>query len=180
MRSMFMRVLTVGLVLAAGGTAFAQASGEEGARKKSVGADVGMLVPIGDYGDLNFGFGVFGRVEVPVLPHVVLTGRVGYLYFTGAPSGVSFSLIPALVGLRYDVKQTGQGVFLLGELGVTDARSSISGLGSNSSWNPSFGLGAGYALGKISVRGTLFVPDTGHAQDSLGALLSAGYDFAAF
>jgi hypothetical protein len=148
---------------------------------KTVGIDAIAVLPVGDYAEVaNFGAGATARLEVPAGVGFV-TGRLGAIFHSindrgGLVDTASLTLIPAYVGYRYPIGS----LYVAGELGITFAHASVdTQFGSMSDTDTELGLAlmAGLRRGALDVRAGLFAPD---ADDAVGLLASAGYDFAAF
>jgi len=156
------------------------------AKKMTVGADLGFVLPFGDYADTaDFGLGLFGRFEFAINPQLAITGRVGYVFHAGTPDGVSVSFIPVMAGVAYKIGTSG--LFAFGELGINRIGVSVDlggGSASDSEIKLTFGAGAGYQMNKIKARVGIWVPgsvDSGTESSTLtGILASVGYDFASF
>jgi hypothetical protein len=170
------------LLLVAATPAFADEAIVAGAPPpKTLGIDAVAVLPVGDYADVaRFGIGATARLEIPVGAGFV-TGRLGAIFHQvndngGLTDAASLTLIPAYVGYRYPLGQ----LYVAGELGITFAYASVdTPYGSMSDSDSELGLAlmAGVRHGALDVRAGLFAPD---ADDALGVLASAGYDFAAF
>ncbi|MEO8700064.1 MAG: hypothetical protein ABI867_08475 [Kofleriaceae bacterium] len=158
-----------------------------GVGQNTVGADVAVVLPTGDYADLvDFAIGVFGRFEHKLNPNLSITGRLGYLYNQVSVDDVSLSMILLVGGARYNLSNTSaDGIFLTGELGFNYIRASVDTGGgslSDTETDLTLILGGGYQVGKIQARAGLFYTfngdndaDTGNA---LGLMGSVGFDFA--
>ena len=151
-------------------------------RRNTLGVDALGVVPVGDYADLaTLGIGASARLEIPAGSGFV-TGRLGAIFHSmndrGA-DGTSLTLIPAYVGYRYPLAPSG--FYLAGEVGVTFAYMTVdtNGFGTASDSDSELGLAlmAGLRRGQLDLRAGLFSPD---ADDAVGLLASAGYDFASF
>ena len=156
-------------------------------KKMGVGVDVAGILPLGDYSNgASFGIGALARFEYAVNPMLSATVRAGYIYNLGTPDGEGVSFIPVLVGATYHVGPPG--LFVFGEVGITNIRVSIDTMGvsaSDSSTKFSFGAGVGYQKEKIKARVGFFMPgseDNGNGGSTTlyGIMGSVGYDFAAF
>lgn len=72
----------------------------------AVGAGVDLMLPVGSFAD-NWGMGIGGTAELDYLlsSHTSLTGKLGYLTWSGKdlPSGISatYGGVPFLVGVKY-------------------------------------------------------------------------------
>jgi Outer membrane protein beta-barrel domain len=164
-------------------------------KKMTVGADVGFVLPLGDYADgATLGLGVLGRFEYAVTPQISATARIGFIYnlLKDVPDGVSASLnmIPVMLGGTYKIGTSG--LFAYGEVGLTNIRASASAGGmefSDSETKLAIGAGAGYQMNKIKARVGFWMPGSQSDDDGMGGtttstlfgiLASAGYDFASF
>lgn len=84
-------------------------------RKKVVspimlGADVGIGIPTGDFGDVvNTGFGLNGVFSYFLQRNLLITGTIGYWSFGKSEGGVdfTFSTIPFNAGLHYRFSEVG-------------------------------------------------------------------------
>lgn len=147
--------------------------------KKTVGADAMAVLPVGDYADVvDAGIGLLARLEIPAGPGFV-TGRIGVIFHAVKPEiDASLTFIPIYGGYRYPIG-TG-GVYVAGELGLTLAYASVDtqfGTMSDSDTEIGLALMGGWRSGALDLRAGLFTPD---ADDAVGLVASAGYDFAAF
>lgn len=182
MQPVFVRsVLVFASLVAAPAVAAAQG---EPAAPRTVAVDGAVVLPLGDYADVaDLAFGPMVRVEVPLRPQLAITGRAGALYhvLNGDADG-SLWFIPIYGGVRYALGADGDGLYLAGELGITIAHASVdTGFGTASDSDSKLGgaLTVGFRRGAIDLRGGLFVPDLGHADDA-GLMGSAGFTFARF
>lgn len=137
------------------------------------------VLPVGDYGDVaTMGLGILGRFEAPAGPGFV-TGRGGVIFHAlKTDADASLTFIPLYAGYRYPMGTSG--AYLAGELGLTIGIGSVQtqfGSMSRSDTELGFSLMAGVRKGTLDLRAGLFAPD---ANDALGLVASAGYDFAAF
>jgi hypothetical protein len=147
--------------------------------QKTLGVDAMAVLPVGDYADaVNVGIGVLGRFEAPAGPGFI-TGRAGVIFHSmNTNADASLTFVPLYAGYRYPIS-TG-GMYLAGEIGLTLAFGSVEtqfGEMSASDSEVGFTLMAGWRKKAIDFRAGLFVPD---ADDAIGLVASAGYDFAAF
>ena len=72
----------------------------------SVGAGVDVMLPVGSFGDnWGAGFGGTAKFDYGITPRASVTGKTGYLTWSGKnlPSGASatYSGVPVLVGIKY-------------------------------------------------------------------------------
>lgn len=139
-----------------------------GQDKMSVGAGLELLLPVGAFGDnWGTGFGATGEFDYALSPHSSITGKTGYISWSGK-SGVTSACsgIPLLVGLKYYSRITPpeSPVHIYGhlELGLTFVSWSVAGHNisvseSQTSFTLSPSLGAEIAAGPkgaadVSVR----------------------------
>jgi len=149
------------------------------APQKTLGVDAMAVVPVGDYARaVTLGIGALGRFEAPAGPGFI-TGRAGVIFHAmKSSSDASLTLVPLYAGYRYPFGTSG--MYVAGEIGLTLAFGTVEtqfGEMSASDSEIGFTLMAGWRKKSIDFRAGLFVPD---ADDAVGLLASAGYDFAAF
>jgi hypothetical protein len=177
-----LRFVSLSLALVALPTA---ALAQDAAPRKTLGVDAAVVLPVGDYGELaTLGVGAFARFEFPLQPQLAITARAGAIYhlMDEEAGDASLLLVPIYGGVRYSLGAGGQGLYLAGEVGLTWGRiSADTGFGSASDTDTELGitLGAGFKTGKLDLRGQLFIPDLGEADD-LGLMATVGFDFATF
>ena len=165
--------------------AAALAQGEAGTLPpRTIGVDGAVVLPLGDYGEVaTLAVGALARVEVPVANKLAVTGRVGALYhITDDDFDGTFIIFPVYGGVKYNVGAGPDGLYVAGELGLSIGYVSVdTGFGTASDTETELGLtlGAGFRKGALDVRGALFIPDLGEADDP-GIMGSVGYDFATF
>jgi hypothetical protein len=160
---------------------------------KTIAVDGGAALPVGSYGDVaGLAFGALGRFEMPLAAKLTLTARAGFLSHLGkdGPAGlggghassISVLEIPLLGGVRYALSQgPASEVYGAAELGLIYARVSSEAGGMSSSGsdtNLGLTLGGGYRAGKLDVRGGLMFSNLGHLGDTMGLLVSVGYEVA--
>ncbi len=146
---------------------------------KTLGVDAMAVLPVGDYAHAaTLGLGILGRFEAPAGPGFI-TGRAGVIFHAmNTDRAASLTFVPIYAGYRLPVG--GGGMYLAGELGLTLAFGTVEtpfGSMSASDSELGFTLMAGYRKGALDFRAGLFSPD---ANDVVGLVASAGYDFAAF
>lgn len=103
--------------------------------KMSIGAGFDIMLPTGSFGDhWNTGFGGTAEFDYMITQHASVTGKIGYLSWSGKnlPTGVSASYggVPLLVGVKYFFRFIPQGtVHVYGhfELGMMFGSVSVSG-----------------------------------------------------
>lgn len=103
--------------------------------KMAVGAGLDIMLPTGSFGDhWNTGFGGTAEFDYMITQHASVTGKIGYLSWSGKnlPTGVSASYggVPLLVGVKYYFRFIPQGtVHVYGhfELGMMFGSVSVSG-----------------------------------------------------
>jgi len=159
------------------GAAAPAAAGGKGS--KIIGVDAAVILPLSDYADLvTLGLGVLGRFEFGVNDTLAITGRVGFVYnvIKSDFEGFSLNFVPIYAGAKYKIGTSG--LFAFGEVGLTYTLATIDVGGvsaSDSEINLGLTAGAGYQMGKISLRGNLLLPDIGETG-VLGIMASFGYD----
>jgi len=91
------------VVLAVVALLMACATSASAQRQIALGAGVDLLLPVGAFGDSwGTGFGISGQAEYSVSPHASLTGKVGYISWSGKSDLVgTCSGVPLLAGLKY-------------------------------------------------------------------------------
>ena len=99
----------------------------------SVGAGLELMLPVGAFGDnWGTGFGATGEFDYSLSPHSSITGKAGYISWSGK-SGVtgSCSGVPLLVGLKYYSRlsspESKMRIYGHLELGLTFVSWSVSG-----------------------------------------------------
>jgi hypothetical protein len=126
--------------------------------KMHVGAQVGLSVPMGNFGDAaNLGFGVLGNFYYGINQNIDITGTVGYESWGSDVSGVSFSNVPILAGIRYYFQRSQLTPYGVAEIGINNFSASYSNsyFGSYSATSTDFGLNLGggflYSLGNMDL-----------------------------
>jgi len=125
--------------------------------KMSLGGNVGIYLPMGDFGDVaNTGFGILPQFEYQWKPNVNLTGTVGYVSF-GGESGTlygmqyeySYSDMPILVGAKYYFGEGKMKPYAMAKTGLHmfKAEATVGGFSASAS-ETYFGidLGAGFEM----------------------------------
>lgn len=144
-----------------------------------VGVDGSAVVPVGDYGRVaTIGVGALARVEIPLATGFVF-GRAGAI-FHGANGNATANLtvVPLYVGYRQPISD--RGAYVAGELGLSIFFGTVRtpfGMTTGSDSELGAMLSVGVRRGNLDLRGGLFLPD---ADDAVGVMASAGYDFARF
>lgn len=71
-----------------------------------IGGEAGLSIPMGNFGDLaNLGFGVSGVFQYYFTPEVALDATLGYFYYSTDASGASFSDVPLMAGIIYELNK---------------------------------------------------------------------------
>ncbi len=168
---------------------------EKPPEKTTLDAAPTFALPVGNFSEVTgIGLGALLGIRHPIATQLDVTGRAGFVYHFSKsdPDGVSSmgtSELPLLGGVRYTFVPTNDGGFYGGaELGVSILfwRASVGGLGlgtvsgSDTSAKVSTALGLGYQLGKLDMKGSLYVVDIGHLSDTMALMASVGYSFADF
>jgi hypothetical protein len=138
---------------------------------------IGVL-PVGDYGRVaKLGIGALGRIERAAGSGFV-AGRIGVIFHAINEVDAQLTLVPLYAGYRFPVGAGGG--YVAGELGLTlifGTADTAFGRMSVSDTKLGFTLGGGLRRGALDLRAGLFAPD---ADNAVGLMASAGYDFAAF
>ena len=165
-------------------TTAAHAQEAEPLPARAIGVDPVAVVPIGDYGDVaTLGFGALARLDWPLTPQLAVTGRAGvilHLLDDEVMGDASLTFVPIYGGVRYAFANAQQGPYVAGELGITFGWVTVdTGFGTASDSDSELGgtVGAGYKLGRLDLRGSLFFPDLSEVDD-LGIMASVGIDVA--
>ncbi|MBI1932911.1 MAG: hypothetical protein HYS24_10285 [Ignavibacteriales bacterium] len=126
--------------------------------KIHVGGQVGLSLPMGDFGDAaNMGFGFLGNFYYGINQNIDLTASLGYIAWGTDADGASFSNIPIVVGGRYYFQRSNFTPFLAAELGINNLSFTYDSeyFGEYSATSSDFGLGIGggflYALGNMDL-----------------------------
>jgi hypothetical protein len=128
MRKIALSVTVTSLVLLMSTSASAQS-------QMSVGAGVDIMLPTGSFGDSwSTGFGGTAEFDYAFAPRFSVTGKTGYLTWSGKnlPSGATatYSGVPLLAGIKYYVRSMAQGpVRIYGHLELGLMIGSVSGSG---------------------------------------------------
>jgi hypothetical protein len=131
-----------------------------GQGRMSWGGGLELSLPLGNLGDwAGFGFGPFGKFQYGVNDNILLTGSLGYTYWTKKDQGygvsTSASAVTLLVGGKYNLSaQVTKGFYGLGEIGLY--------FGSYTWPNPFAGLYGGAATESVSETNFVFVPGAGY------------------
>jgi hypothetical protein len=179
--------LLIGGVVLVGATAVASAQDASIAAQtppREIGVDGAAVLPVGDYGDVaTLGVGALGRIDFPLNDRISITGRLGVVFHM-LDEGVegSLTLVPIYGGARYFVQGGNQGPYAAGEAGITIGFAEVDtpfGTASDSESEIGATLGGGFKRGALDIRGGLFIPDLGEADD-LAIMGSVGFGFATF
>jgi hypothetical protein len=130
-----------------------------GQGKESWGGGVELSLPLGNLGDwAGFGFGPFGKFQYGINDNLLLTGSLGYTYWTKKNDLTSASAVTLLVGGKYNLSpQLGKGFYGQAELGLYFASYTWSNPSYNlfgttytgSETNFVFAPGIGYEVGNL-------------------------------
>lgn len=166
-------------------------------KKNAIGADVGVLLPIGNLSDATgLMLGGVVKYERELSPKLGLTGRIGYFYGLSKSVGpISYGLsdLPVWVGARYYFMGGDQGVHAGAEVGLNYWMARVGGFSetvggitisvpSSTASKAYFGLNipVGYKIGDLDIQAQYSILDIGHAGDSMAVGLTVGYNFAKF
>ena len=126
--------------------------------KMYVGGQVGISLPMGDFGDgANLGFGFLGNFYYGINQNIDLTGSVGYISWGTDADGASFSNVPIVVGGRYYFQRSNFTPYAVAELGINNRSFTLDSgfFGDFSATSTDFGLGIGggflYSLGNMDL-----------------------------
>jgi hypothetical protein len=153
--------------------------------KGTVGADLGLNIPLGNFGDAtSIGFAGLLHGEYTIMPQLNLTGRTGFIFSlsksytipTMGSMDVAIHVFPIWVGAKYFVWQK---AYAAAELGMNML---IPGGDASGDAKAKFGLnfGGGYEWNQFDFRLGFHLYDLGHAGDSFAMMFSAGYNFFSF
>ena len=131
-----------------------------GQGKMSWGGGAELSLPLGNLGDwAGIGFGPFGKFQYGLNENILLTGSLGYTYWTKKDQGygvsTSASAVTFLVGGKYNLSaQVGKGFYGLGEIGMYFA---------SYTWpNPLSAYYGGGTTYSVSETNFVFVPGVGY------------------
>lgn len=134
-----------------------------------------LVLPIGDWGDVvDLGIAPTVEYAYPLGPKMALLASVSFNYFLTDFDGVTFMAIPLLVGAKYNVAPR---IHVIGQVGLDILYASIDGFDSDTETELSVNLGAGYELGNLDLRASLWFPDlseTGDLALTVGAVFHFG------
>lgn len=158
-----------------------------------LGVDVIGHVPVGDLADATgMGLGAVLRYENKLQDSLALTARFGYVMglekeFSTTVAGTTLKanygmdFIPVMIGAVYRTTGTPDGLFISGEVGANFLRghSTVGSTTTQADMETKLGanVGVGLRANLLSFRGGLNILDLGHADTSMGLMVSVGYDF---
>lgn len=163
--------------------------------KNALGADVGVLIPIGDLADYtSLMIGGVVKYEMDVTPRIGVTGRVGFFYGLSKSTSVGgssvsqgISVLPVWVGGRYYIMGGGEGLHAGLELGINElmarASGSVAGIdvsGSSSKTKFGFDIPIGYKIGDLDIQAQYSFLDVGAPDLDMAAGVTVGYNFLKF
>lgn len=152
-----------------------------------LGLDAAVLVPVGALSStagngngVGMSYGAFLRYEQKTAPNMSLTARAGGMRGTAKDSSLgsaALDMYSALVGGVYRLQPSSDGIFLSGEVGANMVQ--FSSPSSTGAFETKLGavLGAGYRTDVLTFRAALNLLDVSKAQDTMGVLISVGWDF---
>lgn len=145
------------------------------AGEKLIGADVGLALPFGNWGDAaGLGIVALPRFEYGAIPNLAITGRIGIIYHL-SKNDVSVLEVPILVGAKYGFTDA---IYGAAEIGAVYAKPDCDGCESKTKLAGT--IGVGYRMNDLDFRLGLHVWDLGHASDTMQGVLTVGYNFAKF
>lgn len=126
--------------------------------KMHAGGQVGISLPMGDFGDAaNMGFGFAGNFFYGVNNNIDATASIGYISWGSEADGASFSNVPILVGARYYFQRSQFTPYGVAELGINSLSFTYESdfFGDYSVTSTEFGLNFGggflYNLGNMDL-----------------------------
>ncbi len=168
---------------------------KERAKTTTLDAAPSLALPVGNFSEITgIGLGALIGIRHPIAKQLDATGHAGFVYHfsKGDPTGrtsMGTSELPLLGGIRYTFVPVTDGGFygaVEARVSVLFWRASVGGLGlgtvsgSDTSVKVSTALGLGYHLGKVDMKGSLYVVDIGHLGDTTARMATVGYSFADF
>jgi hypothetical protein len=172
---MLRRLVIVGALAMALSSGFSSpARASNGDKTLGLGADGGVMVPFGGLSDsTGIGLGALVHLEYFMNPTWTVTGRVGFIYHLAKSVGgtdIQLNEIPILGGVKYALAGP---LYLAGEIGAFKFG------GSNVKSQTKLGItaGAGFTMSAVDVRAGLHILNLGEAGDSMGLMVTAGYNF---
>lgn len=170
---------------------------DAGAKKNAIGADVGVLIPVGNLGNAtSLMLGAALKYEMDLSPKLGVTGRIGYFYgFSKSVGPVKYNMsdLPIWVGGRYYFMGGAEGVHLGAEIGLNYLFAHVGGytasVGGASFSVPStttskayfgFNIPVGYKIGDLDIQAQYSMLDVGHAGDTQAVGITVGYNFVKF
>jgi hypothetical protein len=137
----------------------------------SVGAD--LALNIDGQSKPGPGIGVMGRIALSLMTDWDVVGRIGYID-RQEKDGVQGSILPILVGLKYDIASGLGAELMMGMNRMTlDSYEGKTGKG----WEFGMMLGAYYELKGIQLGANIFVPALEEIGHLAGLMFTAGYHF---
>lgn len=153
--------------------------------KMHAGGQVGISLPMGDFGDgANLGFGFLGNFLYGITPAIDLTGSIGYYTWGSDADNVSFSDVPLLFGGRYYFNRSEFTPYGLAQLGLHFRSFEVEAIttpfgtfGGGSTSDSEFGINLGggflYNMGSLmlDVNGSInIISDQNHITIMAGVL----------
>jgi hypothetical protein len=160
------------------------------ARPLKVGADLGVVMPLGDWGDFSgIGFGPIARISYAINPKLSIVGRPGYIYhlgksqdFGGFEVDMSTSEMLLIGGVQYNVSSA-IGLSAATGLNIWGIKMSADGQSeSTSNTRVPLLLDVVYSMPNgVTVGGGLLIPNLLLTKDGesmeMGVMANVGYTF---
>jgi hypothetical protein len=141
------------------------------------GVDVTVVSPMGDWGDgAGLGVGAMGRLEISIPGPLSLTARAGYIHHL-EKKGISFNMIPMLLGAKFGFGLPGIGLYAYGEGGMFRVSGSYGGVSLPSKTELGMTLGVGASVGPLDARIGMVAPKLTDLLDGYGIMGTVGYNF---
>ena len=166
--------------------------------KMTLGGDGALVLPLGDWSDFaGLGLGALFRFEYDLSEQLAATGRAGYIVHLKKDDRYRTSELPLLGGIRYAFDRLDDGLYFGAEAGLVNftltrpvAPATVGLVGATSSGTGEktsnselkFGgtAGVGYRTGAIDGRAGVFIVSFGDLEETVGVLVTVGYNFATF
>ncbi|MCG8416452.1 MAG: hypothetical protein MJE77_00750 [Proteobacteria bacterium] len=178
----FVVVLCIG-VMGASSVRTARADDDKGPAPNRLGIDVMLGQPVGDIADAaGTAIGGLLRYQHRFIGNIAVTGRVGYIRH-GEKNSVTLGQIPLFAGIEYYLSKFDSGLFIVAEAGLNNLRTTQDLMGDSTTDSENeigVNVGAGYAMGALTVRGSLLVPSLGDVGDGVVFAATVGYRVTSF
>ena len=143
----------------------------------TIAVDLNAALPVGNLADVaGPGFGLTGTFQLPLNAQIAITARAGITYHIPKDDNDAL-VLPALAGFRYALKPKQRSFYVSGEGGVSYVRADNMGTSVNDT-GVALGLGFGYRMKSIDVRGGLQTYRVQDFGDTLSLFVTASYTVA--